>query len=423
MITHIKIDGFKSFLDFRLDVPPFLALVGPNASGKSNLFDALHLVADVVESGPERALTAQSRGSARDFFHRASDGNVVDRLTIEVGVIVPSPGDPLAMRCRLRLARSGDRPYVEECIASVDTPDELEARRGDMSKAVFGALRRARAEFDTTGAPHRISVAGRHERTWGELAQFSWTELGTWEAPHPDDLLWRLLVGECRSWRFLALDPSSMRKGAPAPDVGPLAPSAANVAAVLHRLRDDEQLWQVEADLAALVPGPTEIIPLFDERRQEYDFDIVFKNTGRLSPRLLSDGTLRALALSAASHDPAFPGVLLIEEIENGLHPARVAELARRLERGLPDLRGAEPFEVPRQVLITTHSPALVSSLWPDQAGSLVFTEMVTHIDGARRSRSQVTRALPVAETGEPGGFASPWDVERFLATVQERDR
>ncbi len=41
MITRIEIDGFKSFLNFELDVPPLLALIGPNASGKSNFFDAL----------------------------------------------------------------------------------------------------------------------------------------------------------------------------------------------------------------------------------------------------------------------------------------------------------------------------------------------------------------------------------------------
>ncbi|MCA2222991.1 AAA family ATPase [Nonomuraea aurantiaca] len=41
MLTRIEIDGFRSFLDFELDVPPFLALVGPNSSGKSNLLDAL----------------------------------------------------------------------------------------------------------------------------------------------------------------------------------------------------------------------------------------------------------------------------------------------------------------------------------------------------------------------------------------------
>ena len=45
MITRIEIDGFKSFADFSLGVPPFLLLVGANASGKSNLLDALRLTA------------------------------------------------------------------------------------------------------------------------------------------------------------------------------------------------------------------------------------------------------------------------------------------------------------------------------------------------------------------------------------------
>ncbi|SDK12825.1 AAA family ATPase [Nonomuraea jiangxiensis] len=48
MLTRIEIDGFKSFLDFGLDVPPFLALVGPNSSGKSNLLDALAYVRTAV---------------------------------------------------------------------------------------------------------------------------------------------------------------------------------------------------------------------------------------------------------------------------------------------------------------------------------------------------------------------------------------
>jgi ABC-type cobalamin/Fe3+-siderophores transport system ATPase subunit len=52
MITHVEIDGFTSFLDSRLDMPPFLTLVGPNSSGKSNLFDALGYDLDAMEGGP-----------------------------------------------------------------------------------------------------------------------------------------------------------------------------------------------------------------------------------------------------------------------------------------------------------------------------------------------------------------------------------
>jgi AAA15 family ATPase/GTPase len=44
MLTRIEIDGFKTFEDFGLDLKPLTAIVGPNASGKSNLFDALRFL-------------------------------------------------------------------------------------------------------------------------------------------------------------------------------------------------------------------------------------------------------------------------------------------------------------------------------------------------------------------------------------------
>ncbi len=45
MLTRIEIDGFKSFRGFSLEISPLQAIVGPNSAGKSNLFDALQLVA------------------------------------------------------------------------------------------------------------------------------------------------------------------------------------------------------------------------------------------------------------------------------------------------------------------------------------------------------------------------------------------
>jgi recombinational DNA repair ATPase RecF len=44
MLTRIEIDGFKSFRDFALDIPPFLVIIGRNAAGKSNLFDAIQFL-------------------------------------------------------------------------------------------------------------------------------------------------------------------------------------------------------------------------------------------------------------------------------------------------------------------------------------------------------------------------------------------
>ena len=50
MITRIEIDGFKTFENFGLDLHPFTAIVGPNASGKSNLFDAINFVSRLAQT-------------------------------------------------------------------------------------------------------------------------------------------------------------------------------------------------------------------------------------------------------------------------------------------------------------------------------------------------------------------------------------
>ena len=48
MITHIKINGFKSFHNFEMMFTPFTVIAGINASGKSNLFDALELLSAIA---------------------------------------------------------------------------------------------------------------------------------------------------------------------------------------------------------------------------------------------------------------------------------------------------------------------------------------------------------------------------------------
>ncbi|ROO83301.1 putative ATPase [Actinocorallia herbida] len=414
MITNIRINGFKSFLDFELDVPPFLALVGPNASGKSNLFDALALVADVVQHGPQRALTLQPRGSALDMFHRFEDGSSLDQLTIAVTALV-EPGfgrtGALPMECTLVLDKSGEYPQV------------IEGRLRVIPRIEYGSLGEAVANghwslLAVTGvAGGHIDYADDDAEPEAEWADFSLV------ADHSSNsILLELFRLECATWRPYALEPRVMRLPVSAPDRGPLSLDGRNLAAVLHRLDREKVLWRLEADLAALIPGLREIKPLLDERRQEFDFDAVFAGVGSVLPRVLSDGTLRALALLAAAHDPGFRGVLAVEEVENGFHPGRVAELVRRLTRDLADLGEGEEAHGLRQVLLTSHSPALVAALWAEHSAGLRFVDVVTRIDGPGHRTSRVTRVLPVREDAEPGAAATPWDVERFLATVREGD-
>jgi hypothetical protein len=85
VITRIEIDGFKSFVDFELDIPRFLVIAGSNGSGKSNLLDALELARLAVEEGPAVALLDGDRGKADELFHRRIDGTLARSMRMRLG--------------------------------------------------------------------------------------------------------------------------------------------------------------------------------------------------------------------------------------------------------------------------------------------------------------------------------------------------
>jgi predicted ATPase len=73
---------------------------------------------------------------------------------------------------------------------------------------------------------------------------------------------------------------------------------------------------------------------------------------------ILSDGTLRFAAITAAFFQPDLPQLLTLEEIENGLHPTRL--------RLLVELMKAMSKSGNVQVMATTHSPLILEWLNPD---------------------------------------------------------
>ncbi|MDD1607697.1 MAG: ATP-binding protein, partial [Methylococcaceae bacterium] len=88
-----------------------------------------------------------------------------------------------------------------------------------------------------------------------------------------------------------------------------------------------------------------------------------------IDARLLSDGTLRALAILTALETIPEHSRMVIEELDNGVHPSRVKLLVDTIwecshRRNL-------------NVLVTTHNPATLNGLTPEQLDCVV----VCHYD------------------------------------------
>ncbi len=98
----------------------------------------------------------------------------------------------------------------------------------------------------------------------------------------------------------------------------------------------------------------------------------------RIESKRFSEGLLYYLAFAALRHlDPV--SLLLVEEPENGLHPARIAEVVRIL-RAIVEESGT-------QVVLATHSPLVVNELRPEEVS--VVTRSA--VEGTRVKRIQDT--------------------------------
>jgi hypothetical protein len=109
--------------------------------------------------------------------------------------------------------------------------------------------------------------------------------------------------------------------------------------------------------------------------------------------RALSDGTLRFLALAVIELDPVAQGVLCLEEPENGIHPERIPAMLRLLKEIATDTdEPIGPDNPLRQVIINTHSPAVVSEVEDD---TLLFAQLRENVRNGRRYQSVNFAALP----------------------------
>ncbi|WP_420311908.1 AAA family ATPase [Streptomyces sp. YS-B37] len=401
MITRIEIDGFKTFDRFSLDVPPFLVLLGANSSGKSNLLEAVALLGHLVRKPSSQTLVRHARrGGPQELFRRRPDGGLVDEMRIGASVLLETE--------RFGLCHVG----VDARIEYQEAPEPL---RVQLSIGGVGS--------------HGLPLPERVAEAVDEAAPYVFRK-GVGEDPALDGAVSHALDRAVDGWRLLDPLPEAMRQVADAYDTDALTEDGGNLGAVLGRLwgAAPDRKTAFEADVAAVLPDVRKIDVEQDTDRAQWDVWIQHKNEPRMSPRVVSGGTLRVLALLAAAHDPAHPGVLMIEEPENGLHPNRVPRLLERLKERATDLAayrqpdrdgstGYDDHDALRQIIVTSHSPVVLASLLDKASRDVVFLDTVTRLERGQPP-TRLTRARRVDEDGERGTYVTPMEVRQYLDPV-----
>lgn len=455
MLTRIEIDGFKTFEGFGLDLRPFVVILGPNASGKSNLFDAIRLLSRFADVDLRTAVT-EMRGEPTELFRRKPDGDYGTRMSFAVEVLLdPQVRDPWGgqfsikhsrVRYEVEIERRRDERGIERLAVIRENAAPILRKddrwRQERSKAFSDAFLKSsrQSPWLTTEIAEwkpisfKISQDGQRGRTRPAKAAEATvlSSIGSVEFPH----LYALRA-ELRSWRFLQLDPVALREPSPIFAAEELEPDGKNLATVLARIqaetatgeRPKGALADIAADLAGLIPGVVGLSISEDQEKRNYRIDVELRDGPPFSARVISDGTLRVLALLTILHDPRYRSLVCFEEPENGVHPLRLKTLIHRARELVtdPGSEDVDPAEPLTQLLINSHSPVVLSSLSLGE-GEAMFADTVSAVGGrlsAKENGRMVrrTRVRPILLDApllsHPEDAVTRLDVTNYLSSAE----
>lgn len=421
MLTRIEIDGFKTFENFALDLRPLTAIVGPNASGKSNLFDALRFLSLLTQTDIRTAMQ-DLRGEPEELFRQTSSGPV-NQITFAVEVLLSrrgtdnfgtryeTPAQRLRYELTIEMVRSGDGSprgvYVrnELCRPIAKRDDTATFLRG--VHISYNARINPFIRLNDSSDAILVRQDGRQKHgrpvqlPLREASRSALSTITTAEFPHLYAI--RDLLGQMR---FLEINPKAARKSNDRFEDRILKPDASNLATVLARLkyetgnhdRPDGVLADIASDLASLIPSVSSIQVSDDANQKQYSFSIRFVGDLSFSSRVISDGTLRLLALLTVLDDPERQGTLCFEEPENGVHEGRVPMLIEFLRNAAQV--SDDPDTPSFQVLLNTHSPKVMAALRDEE---IVAADSVVTVRSYGPIRSVHTRMRTGVGSWLPG--------------------
>jgi predicted ATPase len=341
MLKSLTVRGFKSLKDVTVEFPRMAVLFGPNAAGKSNLLDAIQALSRI---GTQRtladALSEPIRGHPIEAFSFGSGGlaGLLSASSAQFTLDVDLAREKDAYRYRVSVEitpGSGALAVADEYLTALGK--DADPKGTAAIEVVEGKLRVRRKQ--ESGKP-------RYESLGLNYAILSDARLGAPLYQAIEDAR-----SELSEWRTYYLDPRVAMRGAQPPsDVRDIGVLGGEIAPFLYRLQAEhpKHFQAVSRTLRSIVPNVEDLTVDLDKRRGT--LDILIRQGGvDYSSRIVSEGTLRVLALCAIAVNPWGGSLLAFEEPENGVHPRRL-ELIAQLLLSLA-------LEHGRQVVVTTHSP------------------------------------------------------------------
>ena len=365
MIRYLKIDNFKSLVDFRLPISDFTCLIGLNGAGKSSVLQALDFTSAVMSGDVSEWL------EKRSWKSKDLNSKLINKSNIRISIGLEINEELYLWTGNFNRAKLSCTAEILSRITEGGNEDLFIVKGGQYTL------------YDNDPTPITFQYEG------SILSQLKSSVLG--------NEIEAIKKGICDIRSLDLLSPQSLRLRARKSDKGDIGMGGEQLSLFIHRLDDDQKTLLVEK-LQAYYPQ-VKSINTKALRSGWIQLELIEKYInadGKLyelktEARHINDGMLRLLAILAQQFSPL--KTLLFDEIENGINPEITEQVVDALVTS------------PKQIIVTTHSP-MVLNYMDDEVAKIAVTLIYKREDG----RTQAVPFFEVPSAAEKLESLAPGD-------------
>ena len=348
MITSLRLVNFKNFADETLKVGPFTVIIGANASGKSNIRDAFRFLHGIGRGYTLAEILGGKYGPGGQLEWLPIRG--APNEIVRFQKLYPHESSTLSIYLDLRLGEEEASFHISVGLNPISGFEVLEEELKTESMVIY------RATTDPGGSRLQAEIGDESGR------QITLTR----DKPALQQLLTHFQAEQHREYmcavtfsrgiegvRFMELSPALMREPS-LPRASVLGDFGQSLPTVLEAISADVNRKKTLLSwLEELTPMDVKGFEFPRDPSGRVHLQIVERNGRKVSAYSASDGTLHFLAMLAVLLSPERGGIYFFEDIDAGIHPARLWLLIDFIEK--------QAAKGDIQVITTTHSPALLT--------------------------------------------------------------